>query len=267
MNFRCPGTGSEERKVSLPCFSFGGPLALHPLRSPRFPLCAQRNRLGRPQLSTPRNVVLQCSAGGAGPNEGVLSSESNDLANMVQEEEEELEQMVFLSDPATGREVQCGVDQIVEHEGAEYYLFYPRHDPVFFAEVNDDEQLVAVEDGPDVRAMIPVATAVLAEDHIELRDTAFVLTVDEDLALGQIKEDEDDDDADDGQLDEEEEDDEDEGNVEVISEFHHEGRHILIAKPTEPTLLVAEKKGDDFRVIVGAELDSISGALENVISH
>ncbi len=260
----------------LPCFSFPGAMPCQaPLRSGLAALCPHRvipmPMQGRPR----RRAVLQCcNTGGPAGEESAngtdadLFAKSMDLST-VEEEEEELEQLVMLSDPKTGRTLQCGIDRVVEFADKEYFLCYPRHEPVFFAEVGPDDELVEVEDGPAFRAMIPIAAAVLAEEHITLQDTAFVLTVDEDWApdvMVDDEEEEDDNDVDDyddvdGEMDVYDGGD----NVEILSEFKYEGRHILIAKPLEAALLVAEKTGDDFRVIVGDELEAITASLENAM--
>lgn len=273
-----PGRPKRTSRSDASFVSLGG----RPLQPSRLAggtsFCPARPSFPHAPPAIPKRARLQCRAEAGGNNafdNGDASLEgTGDLARIEQEEEEDLAQSVTLSDPDTGKTLLCGIDQLISHAGRDYLLCYPRHDPVFFAEMTDGG-LLEVEDEADFRAMIPVARSVLARDNVVLNDTAFVLTVDDDLAFVAEGDDEGEmgDGVDDGGEEDEAEEDLDDGevefgnedNVEVVAEFDFEDRHVLVVKPTEATLLVAERVGDEFRVLVGGELDEISGVLEGSI--
>jgi hypothetical protein len=183
---------------------------------------------------------------------------------------------VMLNDPATGRTLSCVVENSVDIGGITYYVCCPEDDVVTFASERGDDGLVGIEDEAIVGAMFATAAAVLSEDHIVLKRTAFLMTADDSDADIMDGEDEEDDEFyDDDEADEEEEefgasdDDEDEGSesVMVIGEFCHAGQDYLVVKPEGPILLVARDSPDGESLVVpdNDELDRVTPLIEEYL--
>ncbi|MBD2181739.1 DUF3727 domain-containing protein [Planktothrix sp. FACHB-1355] len=87
---------------------------------------------------------------------------------------------VILKDEA-GRELACYIERFLEVEGKEYVLLLPVDSPVeIFAwneDFEDEEAATLIEDDESINKIFPTAQAVLAEQDLVLKHTAFSLTV------------------------------------------------------------------------------------------
>lgn len=145
---------------------------------------------------------------------------------------------VTLTDEA-GRSLNCYIEHSLEVEGTEYLLLMPVDAPVEIVAWDDeDEEDVAdatlVEDDEEIDAIFLDAKAVLAEQDLTLKRTAFTLTVagelppvDEDEILTiEIEEDN-------VELEPEE--------FQFIANFYHEEQEYGIYTPLDPLLFLARR--------------------------
>lgn len=140
------------------------------------------------------------------------------------------ENPVILTDEA-GRELACYIEQTLEVEGKEYILLLPVDSPVeIFAWTEDSEdEAMLVEDEDIVDKIFPDAQAVLAEQDLILKRTAFSLTVagelppveEEEILTLEI-------DEDGTQLEPEE--------LQLLANFYHEEQEYAIYTPLDPLL-------------------------------
>lgn len=167
------------------------------------------------------------------------------------------EPSVVLVDPNTERTLTVGVEHTIDYSGERYIVCYPMDDPVSFAYTTDDEsELEAVDDPVKVQALFPNAEAVLAEENIELKNTAFVLTIDDQSEYL--------DDDDDGDINSHEI--QDQFDVEIIAAFSSKGEHFSVVRALEPVLLIAkEVDHGTYKVLEGTELDTITPIIEEYV--
>ena len=140
------------------------------------------------------------------------------------------EDPVILTDE-TGRQLACYIEKTLEVQGKEYVLLLPVDSPVeIFAWKEDvEDEALLVEDDETIDAIFADAQAVLAEQDLILKRTAFSLTVagelppvDEDEILTlEI-------DEDGSQLEPEE--------LQLLANFYHEEQEYAIYTPLDPLL-------------------------------
>ena len=140
------------------------------------------------------------------------------------------EDPVILTDE-TGRQLACYIEKTLEVQGKEYVLLLPVDSPVeIFAWKEDvEDEALLVEDDETIDAIFADAQAVLAEQDLILKRTAFSLTVagelppvDEDEILTlEI-------DEDGSQLEPEE--------LQLLAYFYHEEQEYAIYTPLDPHL-------------------------------
>jgi hypothetical protein len=215
--------------------------------------------------------------GGGGDDEGFIGSDPNSDENDGYE-------TVVLNDPDTGRTLPCVVEHEVDVMEATYLVCCPQDDVVTFATENGDDGLVCLSDETLIDKLFPTAAAVLAEDNVTLKRTAFLLTVDDSDAamLGSTGFDEDDDDTEDdpegaeweGDDDDDDDDDQDEDDsdddsetVSVLGEFRHDDVNYFVIKPEDPVLLVARRTEGKLVVVEEDELDYVSPIIEAQIEE
>ncbi|BAY61262.1 hypothetical protein NIES22_13230 [Calothrix brevissima NIES-22] len=83
-----------------------------------------------------------------------------------------------------GRNLDCYIEHSLEVDGQEYVLLLPVDSPVeIFAWQGEDEEeeAVLVEDDLTIDKIFPTAQAVLSEQNLFLKNTAYALTVSGDL--------------------------------------------------------------------------------------
>jgi Protein of unknown function (DUF1292). len=140
---------------------------------------------------------------------------------------------VILADE-TGRTLSCAVEDAFEVNGTEYLLLEPVDAAVqIFAwrDVDEDEQELTEIDEEELDLIFPIAKAVLSEQNLILKRTAFTLTVEGELP--EIEEDQiiELDDAD-GEISEE---------LQEIAQFYYEEQAYSIFAPLDPMYLYARR--------------------------
>lgn len=145
---------------------------------------------------------------------------------------------ITLSD-AAGRSLNCYVEHSLEVEGSEYLLLLPVDSPVEIVvwDDEDDEDLAdatLLEDEEEIDLVFSDAQAVLAEQNLTLKRTAFTLTVagelpavnEDDILTIEIEED-------DVELEPEQ--------FQLLASFYHEEQEYGIYTPLDPLLFFAQK--------------------------
>ena len=140
------------------------------------------------------------------------------------------EEPVILTDE-TGRELACYIEQSLEVEGKEYLLLLPVDSPVeiFAWQEDSEDEAVLVEEEDTLNLIFPIAQAVLAEQDLTLKRTAYSLTVagelppvdEEEILTLEIE-----DDA--TNLEPEE--------LQLLASFYHEEQEYAIYTPLDPLL-------------------------------
>jgi Protein of unknown function (DUF3727)/Protein of unknown function (DUF1292) len=134
-----------------------------------------------------------------------------------------------------GRSLDCYVEHSLEVDGQEYVLLLPVDSPVeIFAWQGEDEEeeAILVEDDATIDEIFGTAQAVLAEQNLILKHTAYALTVagelppveESELFTLEIE--------DDGAELEPEQ-------LQLLSSFYHEDREYAIYTPLDPLLFFA----------------------------
>jgi hypothetical protein len=140
---------------------------------------------------------------------------------------------------AAGRSLNCYVEHSLEVEGSEYLLLLPVDSPVEIV-VWDDEQdedladATLLEDDEEIDLVFSDAQAVLAEQNLTLKRTAFTLTVagelpsvnEDDILTIEIEED-------DVELEPEQ--------FQLLASFYHEEQEYGIYTPLDPLLFFAQR--------------------------
>ena len=140
---------------------------------------------------------------------------------------------VILADE-TGNTLPCEVDDAFEVNGMEYLLLEPVDAAVqIFAwrDVDEDEQELTDIDEEELNLIFPIAKAVLAEQNLILKRTAFTLTVE-----GELPEIEEEQiielDSEDGEMGEE---------LQEIAQFYYQEQAYSIFAPLDPMYLYAKR--------------------------
>jgi hypothetical protein len=134
-----------------------------------------------------------------------------------------------------GRSLECYIEHSLEVDGQEYVLLLPVDSPVeIFAwqGEEEEEEALLVEDDAVIDQLFTTAQAVLSEQNLILKNTAYALTVAGDLPP--VEESElftleiEDDEAD---LEPEQ--------LQLLSSFYHEDQEYAIYTPLDPLLFFA----------------------------
>ncbi|MBA3923686.1 MAG: DUF3727 domain-containing protein [Nostocaceae cyanobacterium] len=137
----------------------------------------------------------------------------------------------------TGRSLDCYIEHSLSVEDQDYVLLLPVDSPVeiFAWETEDDEEeAILVEDEAVIDEIFGTAQAVLAEQNLILKRTAYALTVGGDLPPVEESEL--------FTLDIEEEDGEEEyepEQLQLLASFYHEDQEYAIYTPLDPLLFFA----------------------------
>ncbi|HAX86150.1 MAG TPA: DUF3727 domain-containing protein [Cyanobacteria bacterium UBA11370] len=138
----------------------------------------------------------------------------------------------------TGRSLSCYIEHSLDIEGSEYLLLMPVDAPVEIVAWDEDEEEDAdatlVEDDEEIDAIFSDAKAVLAEQNLTLKRTAYTLTVagelppvdDDEVLTIEIEEDN-------VELEPEE--------FQFIASFYHEEQEYGIYTPLDPLLFLARR--------------------------
>ncbi len=157
---------------------------------------------------------------------------------------------VMLTDEA-GRSLRCYIEHALEVEGSEYILLLPMDAPVEIVawgegEDEDEAEATLIEDDAEIDQIFSDAQAVLAEQNLILKRTAYTLTVegelpavDEDEILTiEIEED-------DVELEPEQ--------FQYLASFYHEEQEYGIYTPLDPLLFFARKNKAGQPVLLSPE--------------
>eukprot|EP00290_Baffinella_frigidus_P019553 CAMPEP_0180219252 /NCGR_PEP_ID=MMETSP0987-20121128/18323_1 /TAXON_ID=697907 /ORGANISM="non described non described, Strain CCMP2293" /LENGTH=296 /DNA_ID=CAMNT_0022179751 /DNA_START=65 /DNA_END=955 /DNA_ORIENTATION=+ len=161
------------------------------------------------------------------------------------EAEEEERDEIVVTDPISGKSIECYIDQDIEVDGKQYVLVYPCDTPVVLAYFDGGEQDLMPVPEDEVDKLFAAAYKACAEQELELINSAVVLTLQGDIE--DLDEDADasgsaagrrmrvawDEDAF-GEAGEDEE------FVKVITSFKDGGMEYLVTEPLEPVLIIAK---------------------------
>ena len=154
------------------------------------------------------------------------------------------QEIVTLND-ASGRSLDCYIENTVESEGSEYFLLQPVDLPIVILAWDDDAQdedipeTEMVEDPEELEEIFLDAKAVLAELDLTLKDSAYVMTIsgeippltEEDILSLEIE------DEQATRLEPEE--------LQLLTDFYHLEQHYSIYTPIDPYLFFARSTADD----------------------
>ncbi len=165
---------------------------------------------------------------------------------------------VNLMDEA-GRSLLCFVEQSLEVEGQEYLLLLPVDSPIeiFAWEMDDDEEEEALVDLSDeeIDEVFDTAKAVLAEQELSLKRTAYTLTATGDLP--EVDED--------GiiTLDMGEEEQMDAEQFQHLSTFFYKEQEYDICTPLDPLMFFARVNGKgEAQLLTPEEFQAVRSQLE-----
>jgi hypothetical protein len=140
---------------------------------------------------------------------------------------------------AAGRSLNCYIEHSLEVEGSEYLLLLPVDSPVEIVVWDDEEDedladATLLEDDEEIDLVFSDAQAVLAEQNLTLKRTAFTLTVagelpavnEDDILTIEIEEDN-------VELEPEQ--------FQLLASFYHEEQEYGIYTPLDPLLFFAQR--------------------------
>jgi Protein of unknown function (DUF3727)/Protein of unknown function (DUF1292) len=171
-------------------------------------------------------------------------------------EENESTEVVDLADES-GRKLSCYVERHLELEAKTYLLLLPVDAPIeIFAWNEDDElaELTAIDEDDDIAVIFADASAVLAEQNLTLKKTAYTLTASGDLPpldpeeILTIELDEDDPD-----LSPEE--------FQILSRFYNKEQEYAICTPVDPLLFFGRQDERGSVVLLSTEESAQIGPL------
>lgn len=164
---------------------------------------------------------------------------------------------VTLTDEA-GRELNCYIERSLYVDSQEYLLLLPVDSAVeIFAWQGDgdDEEAVPVEDEETIDRIFSTAEAVLAEQNLVLKHTAFALTVagelppveETELFTLEIEEDG-------TELEPEQ--------LQLLASFYHEDQEYAVYTPLDPLLFFARANGGNPELLSPEEFRKVQPQLE-----
>lgn len=172
---------------------------------------------------------------------------------------------VTLTDEA-GRSLNCYIDRSLEVEGAEYLLLLPVDSPVEIVVWDEEEEedladATLLEDDEEIDLIFSDAQAVLAEQNLILKRTAFTLTVagelpavdEEEILTIEVEEDDDEIEPEQFQL-------------QLLARFYHEEQEYGIYTPLDlvPFLAQRNKTGQP-KLLSPEELEKVQPILEELL--
>ncbi|HBB35245.1 MAG TPA: DUF3727 domain-containing protein [Cyanobacteria bacterium UBA8803] len=148
---------------------------------------------------------------------------------------------VTLTDEA-GRSLNCYIEKSLEVDGIEYLLLMPVDSPIQIVAWDEESEgdfadATLVEDEEEIDEIFPDAQAVLAEQNLTLKRTAYTLTVagevpppdEEEILTIEVEEDN-------VELEPEE--------FQLLASFYHEEQEYGIYTPLDPLLFLARTNQD-----------------------
>ncbi len=157
-------------------------------------------------------------------------------------------ELVVLTDE-TGRKLSCYVERELELDGKTYLLLLPVDAPIeIFAWDEDDEitELAAVEEEAEIDLIFADAAAVLGEQNLSLKRTAFTLS-----AVGELPP------LDPAEVVTIELDEEDESlepeEFQILARFYNEEQEYAICTPVDPLLFFGSADENDVVTLLSEE--------------
>lgn len=140
---------------------------------------------------------------------------------------------ITLSDDK-GRSLECYIEHSLEVNGQEYFLLLPVDSPVeiFAWQGEEEEEAVLVEDDATIEQIFSTAQAVLSEQNLVLKNTAYALTVAGELPPVEGSE------LFTLEIEDEQSDLEPE-QLQLLASFYHEEQEYAIYTPLDPLLFFA----------------------------
>ena len=134
-----------------------------------------------------------------------------------------------------GRSLECYLEDSLLVDGKEYFLLIPKDSPVeFFVSCSEGaEEVILIEDDATIDQVYPIAQAVLAEQNLELKCTAYTLTVVGDLPSME--------ESDTFTLEIEDEEGLEPEELQLLAKFYYEDQEYTIYTPIDPLLFFAQK--------------------------
>lgn len=172
---------------------------------------------------------------------------------------------ITLTDEA-GRSLNCYIDRSLEVEGAEYLLLLPVDSPVEIVVWDEEEEedladATLLEDDEEIDLIFSDAQAVLAEQNLILKRTAFTLTVggelpavdEEEILTIEVEEDDDETEPEQFQL-------------QLLARFYHEEQEYGIYTPLDlvPFLAQRSETGQP-KLLSPEELEKVQPILEELL--
>ncbi|HAX76633.1 MAG TPA: DUF3727 domain-containing protein [Cyanobacteria bacterium UBA11372] len=174
------------------------------------------------------------------------------------------DETVILKDE-TGRELICYVEQTLDVEAKEYVLLRPVDDTVeiFSWQADKEEEAFLVEEEEVLDEIFPIAQAVLAEQDLTLKRSAFALTVagdvppptEEDILTLEI-----DDEAALAPLEPEQ--------LQFLANFYHEDHEYEVFRRLDPLLLFARRNNaGELELLSPEEFQRVQPMLEEQLAQ
>ncbi len=163
-----------------------------------------------------------------------------------------------------GRRLNCSIEHTLEVDGEEFLLLMPRDTPIqIVAWDEEDEEDFAdatlIEDDEEIDLLFPDAQAVLAEQNLTLKRTAYTLTVagelpemdEEEILTIEVEES-------DVELEPEE--------FQLLASFYHEEQEYGVYTPLDPLLFLARtnSKGEP-ELLSPEEFKKVQPLLEDLL--
>ncbi len=183
------------------------------------------------------------------------------MSSSPQSEDFDDAELVILTDEL-GRQLPCYVERELELDGKTYFLLLPENAPIeIFAWDEDDDitELVSVEEEEEIDAIFADAHAVLSEQNLTLKRTAFTLSAVGELPpldpteVVTIELDEEDD-----TLEPEE--------FQILARFYNKEQEYAICTPVDPLLFFgkADEKGA-ISLLSEQEAEQLQPMLEDML--
>ena len=193
------------------------------------------------------------------------------MSELSHPEDSELNDLVNLTDE-TGRTLGCYVEKYLELDSKTYLLLLPVDSPIeIFAWNEDDDdddesaELTAIDEDDQIAIIFADASAVLSEQNLTLKRTAYILTASGDLPpldpekILQI-------DLEEGEEGEELEPDE----FQILCQFYNKEQEYIICTPVDPRLYYSffgrKNELGVVEILSNQESDEIAPYLEEFLS-
>jgi Protein of unknown function (DUF3727)/Protein of unknown function (DUF1292) len=183
------------------------------------------------------------------------------MSSSPQSEDFDDAELAVLTDEG-GRELPCYIERELELDGKTYLLLLPQHAPIeIFAwdEEDDVTELVSVEEEVEIDRIFADAHAVLSEQNLTLKRTAFTLS-----AIGELP-----------SLDptevvtielDEEDDSLEPEEFQILARFYNEEQEYAICTPVDPLLFFGKANADgSIALLSEEEAEQLQPMLEDML--